>query len=84
MAVARLGNITMAMDFIMKDAAKNVYNANGCQDQFGALVCYTPANGALLASTGMLAGGWDGGPAKLADRFPAGFNVKAEGFAPLF
>lgn len=61
-----------------------MYSTNGCQDQGGALLCYTPANGALLASTAMLAGGWDDGPERLADRWPENWEVTAEGFATMY
>ena len=83
-AAARLGNITEAMNFMMSPVAKNAYLPNGCQAQANWLQCYTPANGALLASTAMLAGGWDGGPKDLNDRWPDGFNVAAEGFLKMY
>ena len=74
----------MAMDFMMSTAKMNAYLPNGCQSQANWLQCYTPANGALLASTAMLAGGWDGGPSKLQDRWPSGFAVAAEGFSKMY
>jgi hypothetical protein len=48
-------------------------------------VLYLPANSALLSAVALMAGGWDGAPARSTPGFPADgrWQVRAEGLHPL-
>ena len=88
MAAARLGMTELALELLLQPngtaGGTMSYLSSGHCAIKGFLPLYTPGNGALLSSVAMMAGGWDGGPKKITERFPAGFHVKAEGFATMF
>ncbi len=80
MAAARLGEPTMAVDALLKEAGnKNVYDVRGVN--IGGPCPYLPGNGGLLYAVAMMAAGWDGAPAHHAPGFPNDGNwvVKWEG-----
>lgn len=85
MTAARLGVPEKAVDVLLKaDGPNNGYTKAGHNPNKG-LPVYLPGNGALLAAVAMMAGGWDGAPARAAPGFPAGggWVVRAEGFQRL-
>ncbi|CAN7258939.1 hypothetical protein LJR289_001081 [Pseudoduganella sp. LjRoot289] len=85
MTAARLGAAEQAVDVLLKpDGPNNGYTRAGHNPNKG-LPVYLPGNGALLAAVAMMAGGWDGAPARAAPGFPAdgSWTVRAEGFQPL-
>lgn len=84
MTAARLDAPAQAVDVLLKtDGPNNRYTAAGHNPNTG-LPVYLPGNGALLAAVAMMAGGWDGAPARNAPGFPSqGWTVRAEGFQPL-
>jgi hypothetical protein len=81
MTAARLGEAEMAVDALLKDVKKNVYLPNGHNYQTKDLPLYLPGNGGLLAAVAMMAGGWEGCPARPAPGFPDNgkWVVKYEG-----
>jgi len=85
MTAARLGEPEKAMDILMKDGPGNHYSVNGQCPQRIDLSLYLPANGALLAAVGLMAGGWEGAPPGEAPGFPrdGAWHVRAEGFSRL-
>jgi hypothetical protein len=85
MTAARLGEPEKAVDVLLSDRPNNHYSLNGHCPQNNGLVLYLPANGALLAAVGLMAGGWDGAPPGPAPGFPrnGGWHVQAEGFQRL-
>jgi len=85
MTAARLGEPEKAMDILMKDGPGNHYSVNGQCPQRIDLSLYLPANGALLAAVGLMAGGWEGAPPGEAPGFPRDgkWHVRAEGFSRL-
>jgi hypothetical protein len=85
MTAARLGEGSMAVDFLLMDAAKNIYLANGHNYQREGLSCYLPGNGGLLTAVAMMASGWQGGPDNQLPGFPqdGSWNVKWEGLLPI-
>ena len=88
MAAARLGMVDLAAEFLLQPNATpggtmDYLSSGHCQIK-GFLPVYTPGNGALLSAVAMLAGGWDGGPSSVGERWPSGFEVRAEGFAKMF
>jgi hypothetical protein len=81
---ARLGEPERAVDALLMETPKNHFRRNGHNHQRPGLTIYLPGNGALLAAIAMMAGGWDGAPARPAPGFPEeGWTVRAEGFQPL-
>jgi len=70
MCAARVGEPEQAVDFLLLDAPKNVYRANGHNHQRPELTIYLPGNGGLLTAVAMMAAGWDGAPDRLAPGFP--------------
>ncbi len=60
MTAARTGQRSKAIDFLLRDTAKNTYLPNGHCRQDDRLPIYLPANGGLLAAVAMMAAGWDG------------------------
>jgi hypothetical protein len=86
MTAARLGQRGLAVDLLLKRDLHNFYGLNGhCPQPAADLAVYLPANGALLASVAMMAGGWDGAPPGPAPGFPddGSWTVRAEGLHPL-
>jgi hypothetical protein len=81
MTAARLGETRKAVDALLLDTPKNRYRANGHNHQRPGLTIYLPGNGALLLAAAMMAGGWDGGPARSAPGFPddGSWSVRHEG-----
>jgi hypothetical protein len=85
MTAARLNEPELAVDVLLKsDGPNNSYTQAGHNPNKG-LPVYLPGNGALLAAVAMMAGGWDGAPARPTPGFPANgrWVVRAEGFARL-
>jgi hypothetical protein len=85
MTAARLDAPQLAVDVLLKsDGPNNGYTRAG-HNPNTRLPVYLPGNGALLAAVAMMAGGWDGAPARNAPGFPAdgSWVVRAEGFMPL-
>jgi hypothetical protein len=85
MTAARLDEPGLAVDVLLKsDGPNNGYTQAG-HNPNTKLPVYLPGNGALLAAVAMMAGGWDGAPARPAPGFPADgrWVVRAEGFIPL-
>jgi hypothetical protein len=85
MTAARLGEPEAAVGVLLKsDGPNNGYTQAG-HNPNTKLPVYLPGNGALLAAVAMMAGGWDGAPARPAPGFPAdgSWVVRAEGFKPL-
>jgi len=85
MTAARLGEPQRAVDILLKNGPNNHYLPNGHCPQRGDLAVYLPANGALLSAVALMAGGWDGAPARPAPGFPSDgtWRVRAEGLHPL-
>jgi hypothetical protein len=85
MTAARLGEPEAAVNVLLKtDGPNNSYTRSGHNPNTD-LPVYLPGNGALLAAVAMMAGGWDGAPARPAPGFPADgtWVVRAEGFETL-
>jgi hypothetical protein len=85
MTAARLGEPEAAVGVLLKsDGPNNGYTQAG-HNPNTRLPVYLPGNGALLAAVAMMAGGWDGAPARPAPGFPADgrWVVRAEGFKAL-
>jgi len=83
MTAARLGRPDTAVDVLLKTGVpNNGYTAAGHNPNTD-LPVYLPGNGALLAAVAMMAGGWDGAPARPAPGFPGDWTVRAEGLVPL-
>ena len=85
MTAARLGAAEQAVSVLLKtDGPNNGYTKAGHNPNKG-LPVYLPGNGALLAAVAMMAGGWEGAPARTAPGFPADgrWVVGAEGFQRL-
>jgi hypothetical protein len=82
MCAARLGEPERAIDALLLDTPKNHYAINGHNYQRPGLTLYLPGNGSLLYAVGMMAGGWDGAPARPAPGFPDNgqWTVRCEGF----
>lgn len=85
MTAARLGDAEAAVDFLLMDATKNTYLANGHNYQRPGLTVYLPGNGGLLAAVAMMARGWDDAPRRDAPGFPDNgrWHVRWEGLNPL-
>jgi hypothetical protein len=85
MTAARLEAPELAVNVLLKsDGPNNGYTRAG-HNPNTKLPVYLPGNGALLAAVAMMAGGWDGAPARPAPGFPAdgSWVVRAEGFQRL-
>jgi hypothetical protein len=85
MTAARLDMPQAAVDVLLKsDGPGNSYTAAG-HNPNQSLPVYLPGNGALLAAVAMMAGGWDGAPARATPGFPQDgrWVVRAEGFKPM-
>jgi hypothetical protein len=85
MTAARLEAPDLAVNVLLKsDGPNNGYTQAG-HNPNTRLPVYLPGNGALLAAVAMMAGGWDGAPARPAPGFPKDgtWVVRAEGFARL-
>jgi hypothetical protein len=83
MTAARLGRPDTAVDVLLKTGVpNNGYTAAGHNPNTD-LPVYLPGNGALLAAVAMMAGGWDGAPARPAPGFPHDWTVRTEGLVPL-
>ncbi len=80
MTAARVGEPELAIDALLLETPKNRYLPNGHNYQRPNLPLYLPGNGGLLLAIAMMAGGWDGCPAKIAPGFPRrNWRVRAEG-----
>lgn len=83
MTAARLGEPAVAVDALLMETPKNRYLPNGHNWQRRDLPLYLPGNGGLLAAVAMMAGGWQGAPAKPAPGFPADtWLVRCENLKP--
>jgi len=85
MTAARLDLPQQAVDVLLKsDGPGNSYTAAG-HNPNQSLPVYLPGNGSLLAAVAMMAGGWDGAPARPTPGFPQDgrWVVRAEGFKPM-
>ena len=85
MTAARLGDGATALDALLLPQGKNTCLPNGHNFQIGGdLPIYLPGNGGLLYAVAMMAGGWDGAPARPAPGFPddGSWTVRCEGFEP--
>lgn len=85
MTAARLGEVNMAVDFLLKEQTKNTYLTNGHNYQHSSLTAYLPGNGGLLTAVAMMACGWKGKTDKHAPGFPQDgtWSVKWEGLHPI-
>lgn len=88
MCAARLGQPDDAVDFLLMNAPKNVYLANGHNRQAPTMLpLYLPGNGGLLMAVAMMAAGWDDcwndSPTRAAPGFPAAWQVQVEGIRPM-
>lgn len=85
MTATRLGEPDLAIDFLLMDAAKNTYLANGHNYQRAGLSAYLPGNGGLLIAVAMMAAGWEGASAEVNNPgFPqdGSWQVQWEGLEP--
>ncbi|GAE93428.1 hypothetical protein JCM21714_2511 [Gracilibacillus boraciitolerans JCM 21714] len=71
MTAARLGELELAVDFLLMEQGKNTYLINGHNYQHDALTAYLPGNGGLLTAVAMMATKWGG--------FPEEWEVEYEG-----
>jgi hypothetical protein len=80
MCAAKLNKPEIAIDMLLYKNKHNAYDSIG----YNSWV-YFPANGGLLTTIAMMAGGWDGGPDTFAPGFPKNgrWKVKVEGFAKM-
>ena len=74
MTAARLGELELAVDFLLMDEVKNSYLVNGHNYQNESLTSYFPGNGGLLTTVAMMATKWG---------FPAGWKVAYQDLEPL-
>lgn len=82
MCATRLGRPETAVDALLREDHKNTALPNGHNRQSGSLPVYLPGNGGLLATTALMARGWDDGPVRTNPGFPADWPVRAEGLIP--
>ncbi|MFA9557665.1 glycoside hydrolase family 65 [Evansella sp. AB-rgal1] len=84
MTAARLGEREMAINFLLMDATKNTYLANGHNYQRPGLTAYLPGNGGLLTAVAMMICGWEGSSTNDCPGFPSNgsWTVKWEGIEP--
>ncbi len=68
------------------NVSTNVYMTVGPNHpaKSGIITAYLPGNGGTLIAAGLMAGGWQGAPQRMAPGFPPEWNVLAEGFTPYF
>jgi len=80
MAAARAGQVDKAIDALLMNSPKNVYNRCGINGG-GPAATYFPGNGGLLYAVAMMAGGWEGAPERQAPGFPddGSWTIKYEG-----
>ncbi|KKI93543.1 glycoside hydrolase family 65 [Bacillus sp. SA1-12] len=81
MTAARLGERELAIDFLLMEATKNTYLANGHNYQRPGLTAYLPGNGGLLTAVAMMICGWKNGTDRSCPGFPQDdrWKVKWEG-----
>ncbi|OAK67902.1 hypothetical protein [Lederbergia galactosidilytica] len=81
MTAARLGEKKLAVDFLLMEATKNTYLANGHNYQRPGLTAYLPGNGGLLTAVAMMACGWKAAPNAHGPGFPndGEWKIKHEG-----
>ncbi|MDD3587759.1 MAG: hypothetical protein PHQ75_11320 [Thermoguttaceae bacterium] len=79
MAAARTGQSKIAVDMLLCDSSRNVYDVRGVNT--GGPCPYLPGNGGLLYAVAMMAAGWDGAPDTPCPGFPQDgtWNVRFEG-----
>lgn len=80
MAAARVGEPKIAVEALLKESARNQFDARGLN--IGGPCPYLPGNGGLLYAIAMMAAGWDDAPpGKDAPGFPddGSWTVKWEG-----
>lgn len=79
MCAARLGNPSMAVDFLLSFGSRFEFD-DACLATGGPFP-YFPSNGGLLYAVALMAAGWDGAPERPAPGFPAdgSWTVRAEG-----
>jgi hypothetical protein len=96
MVAARLGEPDTALGWLFNEAQNNEWSVNGMTPRMALDAgsdtstrvgdAYLPSNGALLLAVGMMAAGWEGGPAGSkgpAPGFPKqGWTVRVEGIGP--
>ncbi|SFL43633.1 hypothetical protein SAMN04487943_101541 [Gracilibacillus orientalis] len=75
MTAARLGELELAVDFLLMDQVKNTYSNNGHNYQHDALTVYLPGNGALLIAIAMMA---------TKTGFPEGWAIQHEGLNDIY
>ncbi len=75
MTATRLGELELAVDFLLMDQVKNTYLVNGHNYQHDALTVYLPGNGALLIAVAMLA---------TKTGFPEGWTIQQEGLKDIY
>lgn len=82
MCAARLGEPDKAVDLLLHPAPGFQFDARGLAT--GGPFPYFPSNGGLLYATALMAGGWDGAPARHAPGFPSdgSWVVRCEGLRP--
>ena len=83
MSATRLGKPEKAVEFLLKDVAKNTYLKNGHNWQDDRLRIYLPGNGGLLTAVAMMCAGFDGST-KNNPGFPDNWKVKWENLQPVF
>ena len=71
---------------MLMNATTNAYLPTGYNhpSESGIISAYLPGNGGTLIAVALMAGGWDGAPAREAPGFPLDWGVQAEGFTPYF
>ncbi|WP_208585662.1 glycoside hydrolase family 65 [Gracilibacillus suaedae] len=75
MTATRLGELDLAIDFLLMDQVKNTFSVNGHNYQHDALTVYLPGNGALLIAVAMLA---------TKTGFPEGWAIEQEGLKDIY
>lgn len=83
MSATRLGKPEKAVEFLLKDVAKNTYLKNGHNWQDSRLRIYLPGNGGLLNAVAMMCAGFEGNT-KNNPGFPDDWKVKWENLQPVF
>jgi hypothetical protein len=86
MCAARLDEPETAIEMLMMDTPKNIYLANGHNQQRPTMLpIYLPGNGGLLTAIALMAAGWDGAPDRPTPGFPSdgSWKVQVEGLSPM-